>query len=65
MAEIQKKVTAIREKVYHPIAENVAVYAELYALYRTLHDAFGTQQSNGNLYNVMKELIQIRSRVRK
>ncbi|MFZ4595866.1 MAG: ribulokinase, partial [Verrucomicrobiaceae bacterium] len=42
VAEIQSKVTAVREKVYHPIAENAAVYAELYALYRTLHDAFGT-----------------------
>jgi L-ribulokinase len=40
--ELQSKVTAIREKVYHPIPENVAVYRELYALYRDVHDAFGT-----------------------
>jgi L-ribulokinase len=41
------------------------VYKELYSLYRKLHDAFGTQQANGNLYTVMKELIEIRNRARK
>jgi hypothetical protein len=34
-------------------------------LYRKLHDAFGTKDWNGNLYDVMKQLIDIRSRVRK
>jgi L-ribulokinase len=64
VAEIQKKVTATREKVYEPIAENVAVYAELYVLYRTLHDAFGTSEWNGNLHHVMKKLLEIRERQR-
>jgi hypothetical protein len=27
-----------------------------------LHDAFGTQEWNGNLFGVMKKLIEIRSR---
>jgi L-ribulokinase len=40
------------------------VYKELYSLYRQLHDAFGTQQWNGNLYGVMKKLIEIRSSAR-
>ena len=39
--------------------------ANCIALYRTLHDAFGTQEWNGNLYGVMKQLIDIRNRVRK
>ena len=30
----------------------------------TLHDAFGTRDWNGNLYDVMKKLIEIRNRVR-
>jgi L-ribulokinase len=41
------------------------VYAELYPLYRTLHDAFGTTGWHGNLYGVMKGLIDIRARVRR
>jgi hypothetical protein len=30
-----------------------------------LHDAFGTKDWNGNLFGVMKQLIDIRNRVRK
>ena len=37
--------------------------AELYALYRQLHDAFGTQRvARARLYNVMKDLLAIRDR---
>lgn len=64
VAELQSKVTATREKVYHPIPENQAVYAELYALYRTLHDAFGTADWSGSLHHVMKQLLEIRERQR-
>ena len=60
--ELQAKVTAIREKVYHPIPENVAVYRELYALYRDVHDAFGTAEWSGKLNHVMKDLLDIRAR---
>ena len=42
-----------------------AVYRELYALYKKLHDVFGTKEWSGNLSDVMKQLIAIRSRVRK
>jgi L-ribulokinase len=64
LSELQNKVTATREKVYHPIPENVAVYAELYELYRTLHDAFGTRNWCGHLHPVMKKLLEIRERQR-
>lgn len=57
---LQARVTAVREKVYHPIPENVAIYRELYALYLTLHDAFGTQEWSGNLHHVMKRLLELR-----
>jgi L-ribulokinase len=60
--ELQSKVTAIREKVYHPIPENVAVYRELYALYRNVHDAFGVSDWSGKLSHVMKQLLDIRAR---
>ncbi|HCN77999.1 MAG TPA: ribulokinase, partial [Verrucomicrobiales bacterium] len=58
---LQARVTAVREKVYHPDPENAAVYQELYALYRTLHDAFGTREWSGNLHHVMKRLLEIRA----
>lgn len=60
--DLQAKVTAVREKVYHPIPENVALYSELYTLYRTLHDAFGSAEWSGKLNHVMKELLEIRGR---
>lgn len=62
IGSLQKKVTATREKVYHPIPENQAVYAEIYELYLALHDAFGTRDWQGNLAHVMKKLLEIRAR---
>lgn len=59
---LQSQVTATREKVYYPIPENQAVYAELYTLYRTLHDAFGTTEWSGKINHVMKQLLDIRAR---
>lgn len=64
LAALQASVTATREKVYHPIPENQAVYAELYEIYLTLHDAFGTKGWCGHLYPVMKKLLEIRERQR-
>lgn len=64
VAEIQSRVTATREKVYHPIPENQAVYAKLYELYLTLHDAFGTASWQGGLHGVMKRLLEIREKQR-
>ena len=62
IGELQTKVTQTREKVYQPIPENQAVYAELYDLYRTLHDAFGTLEWSGQLNHIMKKLLEIRAR---
>ncbi len=60
----QEKICRSRERKYHPIPENVAVYRELFALYRQMHDGFGTQTWSGKMSNVMKELIAIRERQR-
>ena len=64
IAAAQAKVCRLREKVYQPIPENAAVYAELFRLYRQLHDGFGTAAWSGSMANVMKELIAIRERQR-
>jgi L-ribulokinase len=61
----QTAMTGVKETVYTPIPENVAVYEKLYDIYRLLHDAFGTADFHGSLHHVMKDLIQIRSRARR
>ncbi|MBL8240844.1 MAG: ribulokinase [Bryobacterales bacterium] len=57
----QKKMTGMKAKIYKPNAKAHAVYRELYALYMQLHDAFGTRAWQGNLFGVMKKLIEIRN----
>jgi L-ribulokinase len=64
-ATAQKKMTGLKGKVFKPNAKNHDVYKRLYALYRQLHDAFGTANWQGNLHGVMKELIEIRREARK
>jgi L-ribulokinase len=64
-AEAQKAMTGLKSRVFQPNPKAHAVYKELYTLYLTLHDAFGTRQTNGNLHRVMKQLIEIRNRARK
>jgi L-ribulokinase len=64
-AAAQKKMTGLKPVVYKPNPKAHAIYRQLYALYKELHDAFGTKDWNGNLYGVMKQLIDIRNRVRK
>lgn len=64
-ASAQKSMTGLKSRMYRPSGEAHAVYRELYAIYRRLHDAFGTTTSAGDLHGVMKELISIRDRMRK
>jgi L-ribulokinase len=64
-ATAQKRMAGLKLKVYKPNPKAHATYKELYILYKQLHDAFGTKDGGGNLYGVMKKLIEIRSRVRK
>ncbi len=59
----QAAMTGIKE-IFKPDMTNHKVYRELYQLYRQLHDAFGSQEWSGTLYNVMKDLIVIRERQR-
>ncbi len=62
--DVRQACCRMREVEYRPIPENEAVYREIYALYQTLHDAFGTSSWQGNLAHVMKELIALRQRQR-
>jgi L-ribulokinase len=64
-ATAQKKMTGIKPRVFKPKAKNHEVYKQLYPLYRQLHDAFGTTNWQGNLHNVMKQLIDIRTKARR
>ena len=58
----QKAMTSVSEKRFLPDAAAHAVYNDLYAIYRDLHDEFGGVR-NTDLGNVMKQLLAIRARV--
>ena len=45
----------VKDLVYQPIPENVAVYEKLFAEYRRLHDYFGRGEND-----VMKRLKEIK-----
>lgn len=60
----QNAMTDVKDKVYQPVPENVAVYERLYAVYLKLHDSFGGVKDTIPLGDVMKELIAIRNDVR-
>jgi len=64
LGEVQENCCRMREREYAPIPGNEAVYREIYALYRTLHDGFGIEGSDCELSQVMKDLIAIRQRQR-
>ncbi len=52
--------TRIRDEVYLPIPENVAVYEKLFGIYQKLHDGFGLPGGQHDYFDVMKDLIKIR-----
>jgi L-ribulokinase len=61
----QKAMTGLKKKVFKPNPAAHEIYKQLYVLYRQLHDAFGCEDTSGGCYNVMKQLLEIRSKVRK
>jgi L-ribulokinase len=61
--EAQERMTTIKEKRFEPNTAARAVYDELYALYRELHDAFGgVNGASPELGTFMKRLLAIRER---
>jgi L-ribulokinase len=62
--EAQNKLTGTKE-TFDPNSANNSIYKNLYALYKQLHDAFGTEQWSGKMHNVMKDILIIRDQQRK
>ena len=60
IGQAMKRMTSLKETVYKPNPAATKVYVELYDLYLTLHDAFGTDGYQGQLHQVLKKLINIR-----
>ena len=59
----QQRMTALGTRTFSPEAAAHAVYDELYALYRELHDSFGgVGAAQGDLPSLMKRLLQLRER---
>ncbi|WP_439185369.1 ribulokinase [Carboxylicivirga taeanensis] len=61
LEDLQKICCKVNQVKYVPIDLNVNTYEKLYEIYLQLHDAFGTLDGSTNLYNVMKQLIQIKN----
>lgn len=55
IVEAAEKMAHLKEEVYKPIAENTAIYNELYLQYGMLHDYFGRGEND-----VMKKLKKIK-----
>jgi L-ribulokinase len=57
----QQRMTSLDTRRFAPNPEAMAVYHELYGLYRELHDAFGGVPDRGaDLGSLMKRLLLIR-----
>jgi L-ribulokinase len=52
-------------KEYLPVEENHRIYKRLYALYSQMHDAYGKERWSGQMFNLMKELLDLRDEVRR
>jgi L-ribulokinase len=64
-AAAQAAMGGVKRTVYKPDPARHKVYLEIHALYKQLHDAFGTKAWSGHLYNVMKDLLAIKDRQRR
>lgn len=64
-AKAQRAMTGLKPRVFKPSAKAHATYRDLYALYKQVHDAFGTTGGGGALHPVMKRLLEIRGRARR
>ena len=58
----QDRMTGVKDVVYRPDAESHAAYAELYELYKALHDSFGIAGTRQDISGVMKKLLEMKQR---
>lgn len=62
--EAQQAMTSLREERFEPDPDAHAVYSELYAMYRELHDSFGgVAGAEAQIGTIMKRLLALRERV--
>lgn len=54
--------TSVKDVTYKPDDKNHKVYQKLFTLYKKVHDAFGTEGYTESLYNVMKDLLDIKEK---
>jgi L-ribulokinase len=60
----QLRMTSLKPSAFLPDPARTAVYDELYAIYRELHDAFGgVSPASATLGDLMKRLLAVRDRV--
>ena len=59
----QRRMTGVKTEAFEPHPQRAATYAELYTLYRRLHDAF-SNAGGDSVQTVMKDLLTVRDRVR-
>ncbi|MCK5815495.1 MAG: ribulokinase [Flavobacteriaceae bacterium] len=59
--ELSDRSCKVLDKVYYPNTENVAIYDQLYVIYKKLHDGFGVEGTQTDMYSIMKDLIQIKN----
>lgn len=64
VTEAQKSMVGAGNE-YQPVMTNHNTYKQLNVLYRQLHDAYGIPQWSGQMFNLMKELLDIRDAVRR
>ncbi len=57
--------TGVLDTAYNPNPGNVEIYNEIYAQYKKLHDAFGTDSYFESLGRVMKDLLDLQDRMRR
>jgi L-ribulokinase len=60
-----RAMTGVRDVVFEPDPAAALVYDRLYGLYRRLHDAFGIRGHAAPLYDVMKDLLDLRDETRR
>lgn len=65
MAAAQKAMCGLKRTVYKPRRAAARVYDELFTCYGQLHDAFGGSGRGTAVDNVMKDLIDLRTRARR
>lgn len=64
ISQAQQAMTGVGETIYRPQEQAVAIYNELFVLYRQLHDSFGGVDHQANLAGIMKALLALRKKAR-